>query len=95
MANDPVLVTLPKSTWVNVTASIGAGVTSGTIYLRDRSAQYVQTIRVVSDANPDPNEGDLDEAVRVYSEIAEISATEAIHVWMRCDDQAGLVRVDI
>lgn len=88
MAANPVTITCTADTWVLV----ADGVTTGSIYLLDRSpAKYLQTIRVDGDAAPT----DLSDAAEVTGKSVAISSDDAIDVYIYAVGAAGKVRVDL
>jgi len=87
MATNPTTHSITKGAWVLVATAV----TAGQVHILQASTRYRQTYRVAGGAAPtDPNEGAAIEGVS-----DEISADQAIDVYMLTMDEDGLVRVDL
>ncbi len=86
---DPVLVVCALGSWTK----IATNVTTGIVHRKDSDAKYFQTYRMTG--NPAPS--DLTDAVQIFTkeDSAEISNSAAIDVYIYCQVDAGLVRVDL
>lgn len=90
MAN-PVIVALPKNTWVKV----ANGVTTGMIWLRSLAANYIVMHQL---DNPSSAPSDLTQAVRVFlsgCNSLAISATVNKDVYLYSIDVDAEVRADL
>ena len=86
MAN-PEVISCPANEWTLVAAAIIVGVLH-----RVGDTTYLQTYRMAGEAAP----SDSEVGVRLFAEVttAEISASNAIDVYVKAIGTAGAVRVD-
>jgi hypothetical protein len=87
---DPVLVACPEDAWTLVASNV----TSGQIWNKKTDARYYQTYR--DTGQPAPT--DLTDAVNAFDGTENneiISAAAGIDVYLYCEGDDGLVRVDL
>lgn len=88
---NPVIKECPKDEWTQVTTTSGTGVTSGIIWLQDKSPNvYLQTYRVEGDPAPT----DKTDATPIHGKSIPISSSVPIDVYIQPVSEDGVVRVD-
>jgi len=95
MASNPVIISVPEKIWTPVAINV----VTGLIHRLVSTVNYFQTYRLTGGASPTTE----DERVKIFeqSNEASISATEAIDVYLWCENNdvdnndAGSVRVDL
>ena len=86
MAN-PAIVSCPKNTWTKVATNV----TAGQVKVQDQSALYFETYRLTGNSAPTG----ITELSGLHGKTITIAASAAIDVYIYCQRNDGLVRVDV